>query len=151
MWLIMAAIIVGSLAIMLVAVPLIVHRVIGPKLEARIAQVYKPEEIVFKDVRANNFGLESKGPVQARGNGALVLTARELHFFQLVPTREFRIPLDSIVEVKTVRSHLGKSVGRSLLHVSFAVEGRQDAMAWSVVDVEAWRSKLQPKSDQSVR
>lgn len=150
MWLITAAIIVGSLAIMLVVVPLIVHRVIGPKLEARIAEVHKPEEIVFKDVRANNFGLESKGAMQARGNGALVLTARELHFFQLVPAREFRIPLDSIVEVKTVRSHLGKSVGRALLYVAFAVDGRQDAMAWSVVDVEAWLSKLQPKPDQGV-
>ena len=113
MWLIIAGIVV-ALAFMLVVVPLIVHRVIGPKLAARIAQVYKPEEIVFQDVRANNFGLESKG----------------------------RIPLDSIEEVKTVRSHLGKTVGRSLLYVSFAVEGRQDAMAWSVTDVEAWLSKV---------
>jgi len=150
MWLIIAGIVV-ALAFMLVVVPLIVHRVIGPKLEARIAQVYKPEEIVFKDVRANNFGLESKGPIQARGNGALVLTARELHFFQLIPAREVRIPLDSITEVKTVRSHLGKTVGRSLLYVSFAADGRQDAMAWSVADVEAWLSKLEGKQNQNVR
>ena len=142
MWLIMAAIIVGSLAIMLVVVPLIVHRVIGPKLEARVTAVYKPDAIVFQDLRANNFGLESKGAMQQRGNGALVLTARELHFFQLIPARDFRIPLDSITEVKTVRSHLGKTVGRSLLHVSFTVDGVEDAMAWSVVDVEAWLAKL---------
>lgn len=150
MWLIIAGIVV-ALALVLVVVPLIVHQVIGPKLEARVAQVYKSEEIVFKDVRASNFGLESLGPMQARGNGALVLTARELHFFQLLPAREVRIPLDSITEVKTVRSHLGKTVGRSLLHVSFTVEGRQDAMAWSVVDVEAWLSKLERKPNQNVR
>jgi hypothetical protein len=149
MWLIIA--IVVPLAIVLVAVPLITHRVIGPKLKARVAQVYKPDEIVFEDLKANNFGLESKGAMQARGNGALVLTARELHFFQLLPARDVRIPLDSITEVKTVRSHLGKTVGRSLLYVSFAVDGNQDAMAWSVADVEAWLSKLERTPNQNVR
>jgi hypothetical protein len=150
MWLLIGGIVL-ALAIMLVVVPLVVHRVIGPKLEARVTAVYKPEEIVFQDLRANNFGLESKGAMQARGNGALVLTARELRFFQLLPARDVRIPLDSITEVKTVRSHLGKTVGRSLLHVSFTIEGQQDAMAWSVVDVEAWLAKLERKPNQEVR
>ena len=150
MWLIIGGIVV-ALAVVLVVVPLITHRVIGPKLEARVTKVYKPEEIVFQDLRANNFGLESKGAMQARGNGALVLTARELHFFQLIPARDVRIPLDSIDEVKTVRSHLGKTVGRSLLHVSFTVDGHHDAMAWSVTDVEAWLAKLERKPNQDVR
>ncbi|MEJ7603193.1 MAG: hypothetical protein WKG01_35225 [Kofleriaceae bacterium] len=150
MGLIIAGVVV-ALVVMLVVVPLVTHRVIGPKLRARVAQVYKPDEIVFEDLRASNFGLESKGAIQARGNGALVLTARELHFFQLIPARDVRIPLDRITQVKTVRTHLGKTVGRSLLHVSFTVEGGQDAMAWSVTDVETWLSKLEPKPDQDVR
>ncbi len=150
MWLIIGGIVL-ALAVMLVVVPLVTHRVIGPKLQARVAKVYKPDEIVFEDLRASNFGLVSKGPTQARGNGALVLTARELHFFQLIPATEVRIPLASIKEIKTVRVHLGKTVGRSLLFVSFATEGREDAMAWSVTDVEAWLSKLQQKPNQDVR
>lgn len=150
MWLIIGGIAL-ALAVVLVVVPLVTHKVITPKLKDRVAQVYKPEDLVFEDYRASNFGVESKGAAQARGNGALVLTRRELHFFQLVGADDVRVPLDSIKEVKTVRTHLGKTVGRRLLWVSFAVDGRQDAVAWSVEDVDAWLSKLERTPNQNVK
>ncbi len=133
--------IVAGLAVFLV-VPAIVFRVAGPKLKERVGKVYAPEAIVFSDSRASNFGLESKGSTQQRGNGALVLTANELHFFQLIPKSDFRIPLDKIKKVDTVRTHLGKTVGRKLLYVSFTVDGGEDAVAFSVSDIDAWLSKL---------
>ncbi|MBK9051763.1 MAG: hypothetical protein IPL78_12865 [Chloroflexi bacterium] len=46
----------------------------------------------MKDLKANSFGLESAGVWQARGNGGLVLTGKELHFFMLIPNKEVRVP-----------------------------------------------------------
>jgi hypothetical protein len=142
---------VAFLAVIFVVVPLVTHWAMEKKLRARVAKVYSADEIVFQDLRASNFGVESKGPSQLRGNGALVLTADRLHFFQLVPDREIVIPLDTIKEVTTVRTHLGKTVGRKLLHVSFTVEGGNDSVAFSVASTDAWLSKLERKPDQSVR
>lgn len=91
---------------------------------------------------ANSFGVQSAGALQLRGNGGLVLTANELHFFMLVPSRELRIPLADIREVKTVKSHLGKTVAQPLLHVRWAIGEGEEAVAWWVRDVEAWKAKL---------
>lgn len=142
--------IVAGLAMFLV-VPAIVFRVAGPKLNDRVGKVYASEAIVFSENRASNFGLESKGSTQQRGNGALVLTANELHFFQLIPKSDFRIPLDKIKKVDAVRTHLGKTVGRKLLYVSFTVEGGEDAVAFSVSDIDAWLSKLAASPAQNAK
>lgn len=151
MWLIIGGTVAG-LAVIFVLVPWIVFRVSGPKLEARISKVYSSDEIAFVDYRASNFGIVSKGPAQERGNGALVLTARQLHFFQLIPNFDFQIPLDKIKEVKPVRVHLGKTVGRQLLYVAFAVDGgTDDAVAFSVADIDAWLAKLERKPAQNAR
>ena len=132
-----------GLALMLFVVPPLVHRFLGPSLQARVEKVYAPADVRLQDLEALGFGLESKGAAQMRGNGALVLTAKELHFFQFTPASDTRIPLDAITEVKTVKSHLGKSIARDLLHVSFtAAEGKPDSMAWYVSDVGAWTGLL---------
>lgn len=131
-----------ALFAMLVVIPPLVHRSLAPALRARVAASYPESALVLEDLRAVTFGLESKGVTQARGNGALVLTDRELHFFQFLPARDLRIPCESIVEVKTTRSHLGKSIGRDLLFVAFEVDGRRDSVAWYVTDVAAWVGRL---------
>jgi hypothetical protein len=114
-----------------------------PALERRIANVYSSDRIVLKDVGALTLGLQSRGALQARGNGALVLAADEVGWFQLVPERNsLRIPRESITTVDTVRSHLGKTYGRELLRVTFVQDGIQDSMAWYVTDLRAWLSHL---------
>jgi hypothetical protein len=142
MWLIIGAAVLGSLVLLLVLVPALVHYFIGPALQDRVSKVYPPDQVAFQDLQAMTYGLESKGVTQARGNGALVLTARELHFFQYIPETGVRMPLDAITGVKIVRSHLGKASGRDLLHVSFTVGGKADSMAWTVTDVGAWVARL---------
>jgi hypothetical protein len=130
------------LALLLILVPWAVSAMTRGPLTARIARHHRQEDILLRDLMANNFGLQSRGVIQLRGNGALVLTAAELHFFMLVPEEEFRIPLGAIREVSLVRAHLGKTVGRQLLKIRFTREGAEDAVAWYVRDPEAWRLKL---------
>ena len=52
---------------------------------------------------------------------------------------ELRIPLANVLEVKTVKSHLGKTVGRPLLHVRYREGDGEDSAAWFVPDVEEWK------------
>lgn len=141
-WLAIGAVGLGTLVLMLFVVPPLVHRFMGPSLQAQVEKVYAPADVRLQDLKALGFGLESKGATQLRGNGALVLTAKELHFFQFTPASDTRIPLDAITEAKTVKSHLGKTIGRDLLHVSFTADGKPDSMAWYVADVGAWTGLL---------
>jgi len=114
----------------------------GP-LKARIAARLSDRDIVSSDLRANFFGLESKGAAQLRGNGALVLTRSAIHFFQFLPARDFEVPLASVREVSLVRSHLGKSVGYRLLKVRFEGDAGPDSIAWYVPEAEAWQRKVE--------
>lgn len=143
MWILIAIAIVLFGTFMFVVLPVLVHKTIGPALQARVSQVYKPEHIQLQDLRALSFGLESLGKTQARGNGALVLTGNELHFFQLTPEREFHIPLAAITEVEAVRSHLGKSIGKEILRVAFTVDGKADSLGVYVTDLATWLAKLE--------
>lgn len=93
---------------------------------------------------ANCYGQESKGKMQMRGNGTLVLTDQELYFEYLVPRREFRIPLTAVQAIETPSSFLGKTNFRPLLKVVFINDGGQpDAMAWIVPDVEGARQAIE--------
>lgn len=92
---------------------------------------------------ANSFGVESKGVMQLRGNGGLVLTRDELHFVPLAGGTEVRFPLRAIRSVGTVRSHLGKTIGRSLLKIEWQDADRVDAIALHVRDVQRWVQRLE--------
>lgn len=115
--------------------------------EKRIAEaIPDSSDILLQDSGANFFGLESLGGMQLRGNGGLVLTARNLSFFMLVPRRDVQIPLASIEETSLVRSHCGKTVFRDLLKVTFRAGesealGRESA-AWYVRDAGAWKRAI---------
>ncbi len=144
MWILITA---GSLVVVFLliwVVSTVVMKTVGPKLDARIAENYKADEILLKDVGAMSLGLTSRGVTQGRGNGALVLTANTLHWFQFIPQRsDVLIPRADITEVTTTRSHLGKAIGRDLLLVKFTYNGKPDSMAWHVNDLQAWLSRLQ--------
>jgi hypothetical protein len=109
----------------------------------RRAKRHFADVVPLREEDANSFGVESAGPWQVRGNGTLVLTDEELMFAQWVPNRLLRIKRRSIVEVKTTRSHLGKTVGRQLLKVVWTAElGEQDSIALWVKDLDGWLEAL---------
>lgn len=114
----------------------------GP-LEERIAAHYGQSEILLQDLKANSFGRESAGVWQCRGNGGLVLTAKYLHFFQFLPKRDFRVPLDAITELALTKSHLGKATIYNLLKVHFSAEGQRDSIAWYLTDPQAWKDRIE--------
>lgn len=103
------------------------------KIDAR----FPADSIVFSDDLANFFGRTSKGVLQLRGNGGLVLTRDALWFLPIVG-EEMSFPLAEITKVSTVKSHLGKTVGRPLLKVEWA----EDSVAFFVRDVNAWLQQL---------
>jgi hypothetical protein len=109
----------------------------------RRARRHLADSKLLREEDANSFGIESAGPWQVRGNGTLALTKHEVLFAQWVPNRLLRIPLRSIVEVTTVRSHLGKTVGRKLLKVVWTTEvGEKDSIALWVGDLDGWLDAL---------
>ncbi|MFO8182745.1 MAG: hypothetical protein R6U39_01095 [Candidatus Aegiribacteria sp.] len=99
-----------------------------------------PEHVrLLTQPMANFFGLRSSGMKQVRGNGMLILTRSEIFFRMLLPSREFRIPLDSVTALKTPTSFLGRSKGRRLLQVDFtSFDGQEDSAAWLVEDPDRW-------------
>jgi len=144
--------IVIGIIVMFVVVPALVHKAIGPGLEKRIAKVYPADSIVLKDLKALSFGIESKGVTQSRGNGALVLTANDLHWFQFTPEFDLHIPRASITKVDAVKWHLGKSIGKEVLFVAYTIDGKPDSIAWNVMDLQTWLSQLkQPRQDSVIK
>jgi hypothetical protein len=98
---------------------------------------------LLREGDANSFGVESAGAMQVRGNGTLALSADELLFAQWLPNRLLRIPRSAIYEVTTAKSHLGKTVGRELLEVSWSDElSGSDLIALWVSDLAAWIEAL---------
>ena len=120
----------------------------GP-LRKRLAAVYRPDQILMQDLGANCFGVESAGVWQARGNGALALTADRLHFFYVVPRTEVQVPLSSITEITFPKGHLGKVTPFELLKVSFVANGAADSVAWLVRNPREWKARIESLRDTS--
>lgn len=113
------------------------------RLSRRAQRHLQGLEILREEVGANSFGVESAGKTQVRGNGNLALTADELLFVQWIPNRVTRISRASIFEVTTAKSHLGKTIGRTLLKVVWTNErAERDSIALWVRDLEGWRAAL---------
>jgi hypothetical protein len=110
------------------------------------SDVLRGRPAVRVDQQANFFGVESKGVTQMRGNGTLVLTADELVFALWLPRTLVRIPLRDIVTVDEAKSHLGKSIARSLLRVRWRTAGIEDTVAWWVPDLAGWTADLRGAS-----
>jgi hypothetical protein len=139
--LLVVGLVVLILAIVLGTLRIVVGRVRKSSAE-KIATRFGSEEVVRSDPMANFFGLESKGTTQIRGNGALVLTPTVLWFSRVGSSEPLEIPVTAIREVDLVSSHLGKTVGRKLLHVRFETPQGSDGVAWWTKDVEGWKEIL---------
>lgn len=137
------AVVFGVLLFLLIAVvaSVVVKAMEGPLKERMLAR-YPQHDVLLSDLRANSFGLESRGAMQARGNGALVLTAKELCFFQVMPRREDLVPLSAITETSLARSHLGKATPFPLIKVSFAGASGPDSIAVLVKDAAQWQRTI---------
>jgi hypothetical protein len=100
-------------------------------------------DLLLEEQGANSLGVESAGPWQVRGNGNLALTEDELLFAQWVPKRLLRIERRSIVKVSRTESHLGKTISRPLLEVTWTRDdGEQDSIALWVRDLDRWLAAL---------
>lgn len=138
--LIVAGGVLGLLTLLYVVRFVALHYV-AKSSESVVSDHYKPEDILRKDLVANGRGLLSKG-VAMKGNGALVLTKKELAWFQLAPSGETIIPLSKITSVDIVHEHNGYS-GRPLLQVHFTTDGGgSDAWAWYVQDQDDWKRDI---------
>ncbi len=97
----------------------------------------------LRQAGAQGFGVQSKGKLQVRpGSGGLVLFEDELVFVPLVGATDLRIPRASIIGVQRPRSHLGKSTGSQLLHVTWKDGDVVDAAAWQVRELDRWIADL---------
>jgi len=138
-------IIIAVLTIFLLFALFIIPLIILLKRRSQtILEKYDPASIILSYKLANCFGQESKGLIQMRGNGVLVLTKAGLHFHQYIPSREIAIPIHSMISVDQVKSHLRKTVMRPLLRVSYTnTEGQPDRCAWYVTQLDQWISGIQ--------
>lgn len=130
----------------LVLVALFLRGIVGAVANAgasAISSVYATDEIVLSDDLANCFGKKSRGAMQMRGNGGLVLTEELLHFIPLAGTPRVKVSLADVTEVKLVRSFLGKSVGRQLLMVAYDDHGAAEAAAFVVKEPERWQAEIE--------
>lgn len=134
-------------AVLLIAIGLIT-RLVLKNLQKQGEEIlktrFKAEETLEKDLTANFFGIRSLGTGQIRGNGLLVLTRDQLWFQRYGAQEPIRIPTEQIQKVSSVRSHLGKTVGKELLSIEFKNNSSQaDAAAWLVSDLEGWKNNLE--------
>lgn len=142
--LILVAALLGALFVLFIVVAVsrgVLRHLEGP-LKQRIAASYRPDEILLQDLRANSFGQQSTGRHRLRGNGALVLTETALHFFLFIPRLDVVVPLETITDISTAKSHLDKRAFYPLLKVAFSRNGIHDSIAWYVTDVDAWKRRI---------
>lgn len=97
-------------------------------------------ELVRSERFANFYGLSSLGPGQLRGNGWLALTPNSLIFELYLPAKSFIIPLDTLLSVDAVRTHLGKTgkAGSSLLRIRYLSGEHEEVAAWNVENPAKW-------------
>jgi hypothetical protein len=136
-----ALILVGSLLAGLILLYLTLRTVfawIRRRLRRKLRETFDPDDIIRATVRANFFGLKSRGVQQTRGNAALVLTTETLWSCLGLPQREMKIPLRQVRKVSLVKSHCGRSVFVDLLRVDYLSDHGDDAAAWYVPRAERW-------------
>jgi hypothetical protein len=142
------AILLAALAgafVLFVLVPKGLLVALRDSLEARVKHRYPESPLVFAEYTANSFGIESRGALQWRGNGALVMTESELCFFQVLLEGELVIPLEHITKLRLVHKHLGKTTTSSLLRIEFRGEQRADAVAFWVPKPDVLKGLLEAR------
>lgn len=140
-WLIVTGLVALGV-IVLVTILRVLKLHVRHKLMTEINTRFAGQTILCQALGANFFGQASRGMAQIRGNGALVLTRRELYFRMLLPKREWTIPLETIRDVSLVKSHLGKTVFMDLVKVDYLSDQGDDAAAWAVRDPDHWLDEI---------
>jgi len=97
----------------------------------------------LRSVRAQSYGIRSRGRTQLRGLGYLALFDDELVFQQVLAKNHVRVPRGDLVAVTTPRSFLGKSGGRRLLALEWKTDAGTDMAAFLVRDLDAWLTTLE--------
>ena len=124
---------------------------VGRKMMRLVNRRFSGRQVIMIALTANFFGMKSRGTGQIRGNGALVLTDDQLWFCLAAPTREIAIPIEQIKTVTTKRGHLGKTIFRPLLAVTFTNKGRDDEVAWYVNELPKWKTAIESVMNKAVR
>ncbi len=95
---------------------------------------------------ANFYGQESQGLKQIRGNGVLTVTPSDVIFYMWLPKRKIIISRREITSLEIVTKFLRKiRLGRKLLKINFINnQGRPDAVAWDINDMDQWFQLLKP-------
>jgi hypothetical protein len=125
-----------------------VSSTVNKKMEIAILNKFDKAEIICATPRASFFGVKSKGAMQVRGKGALVLTKNELYFLRAVPEKEYKIPIQKITDVSLPKSFNGKTVFYPLLCVSFVGDTEKDSMAWAIKDPQPWKEVIERQAAQ---
>jgi len=129
-----------------VLILLVIQRVIigavRQRLMKQVQARFAGQGIRRLSLGANFFGQQSRGMGQIRGNGALILTEKDLWFLLAAPQRDYVIPLHQITGVSLPRSHLGKTILRPLLRVDYITDQGSDAMAWALADPNGWAREI---------
>lgn len=121
----------------------LVYALVRKKLSKLVANKFNREDILGVTTRANFFGVKSKGGSQIRGNGALVLTEKTLHFIRAVPQKEYKIPISSIRRISMPKFFNGKSAWVPILCVHYETETGEDSIGWAVAGGEKWKEAIE--------
>lgn len=142
----LVAILIASLGLIAVGVLMVTRSTlkgVRSSGEKAIASEF-PDGVIRSEPSANFFGVESKGSRQNRGNGALVLTEDRLWFRPAMGRNGVDIAVSELQAASLVSTHLGKSVGRDLLRVTWRTPTGRDSGAWLVDDLQGWLEDLKP-------
>jgi hypothetical protein len=138
-----AAVVIVVVGVTLAIVFTVFYKQMNTSGVERIQERFPTEQIVLSETTANFFGLESRGSLQIRGNGVLVLTQDQLWFSRFIKREDITIPTNTIEAVRLVDSHLGKRIlGRQLIYVQFEGSEGPDSVAWLVEDPTRWQSAI---------
>ena len=80
------------------------------------------KEFILKKKMANFYGFEGH-PFMIRGNGELTLTKEGILFREILPKREYFIPIDEIIKVEIKRSHNLKTKLLPVLRIHYKERG----------------------------
>lgn len=127
----------------LLAILGLIYAQVKKKLHEVIANKFDKQEILGATTQANFFGVKSKGSAQVRGNGALVLTKKELYFIRAVPSKEYSIPISAIRKVSLPKTFNGKLTFVPLLCVHYDTKNGEDSIAWALKNAKKWKDAIE--------
>jgi len=135
------------IVVLLVVVGIIVFFIYLKKkqdaLEKAFQRRFAGKKIRFMDKYAFFVAQQSDGYSHFRGAGYLVLTDQELYFERQLGNKVVSIPKNSILQVGETRRLGGQCPGKRMLKVDFRTEeGKEDAIAWRVKELERWKDEI---------